>query len=114
MYCKLVITAFKHTLQLEYWRNQLITKTEEVSELKKKWLLSKEKIYQGPPGGRPASDPSKRVWEQTQVTQDTRPQLGVSKKARREEENERSSEGCAVGRTTAKPSSTSRPNSARA
>ena len=88
-YCKLIITAFKHTLQLEYWRNRLITKTEEVSELKKKWLLSKEKIYQGPPEGRPAADPSKRVWEQTQVTQDIRPHLGESKKARREEENDR-------------------------
>ena len=88
-YCKLVITAFKHTLQLEYWRNRLATKTEEVSELKRKWLLSKERIYQGHPDGRPAADPSKRVWESTQASQDTRPQLGMSKKARREEENDR-------------------------
>ena len=51
-YCKLVITAFKHTLQLEYWRNRLATKTEEVSDLKRKWLLSKERIYQGHPDGR--------------------------------------------------------------
>ena len=88
-YCKLIITAFKHTLQLEYWRNRLITKTEEVSELKKRWLLSKMGIYQGHPEGKPAADPSKRVWEQTQVFQDTRPQVGVSNKAKREEENNR-------------------------
>ena len=88
-YCKLVVTAFKHTLQLEYWRHKLTTKTEEVSELKKKWLLSKERIYQGPPEGRQVADPSKRVWEAAQASQDTRPQLGMSKKARREEENDR-------------------------
>ena len=88
-YCKLLITAFKHTLQLEYWRNMLKTKEQEVSALKKKWIASKERIYQGPPEGRQTADPSKRVWESTQTTQDTRPAVGMSKKARREEENER-------------------------
>ena len=82
-YAKLIITAFKHTLQLEYWRRMLKTKEQEVSALKKKWIESKERIYQGPPEGRPTADPSKRVWEQTQSTQDIRPVMGVSKKARR-------------------------------
>ena len=88
-YCKLLITAFKHTLQLEYWRNMLKTKEQEVSGLKRKWIESKEKIYRGPPEGRPTADPSKRVWESTQINQDLRPIMGMSKKARREEENER-------------------------
>ena len=88
-YSKLIITAFKHTMQLEYWRHMLKTKEQDVSALKKKWIASKERIYQGPPEGRPTADPSKRVWELTQSTQDIRPVMGTSKKARREEENER-------------------------
>lgn len=88
-YCKLLITAFKHTLQLEYWRSMLKTKEQEVSTLKRKWIESKERIYRGPPEGRPTADPSKRVWESTQIAQDVRPLMGMSKKARREEENER-------------------------
>ena len=91
-YCKLVITAFKHMMQLEYWRRMLKTKEKEVSALKRRWIASKERIYQGyqgPPEGQPTADPSKRVWEQTQTNQDIRPMMGMSKKARREEENER-------------------------
>ena len=66
----------------------LKSKEQEVSALKRRWIASKERIYHGPPEGQPTADPSKRVWEQTQVTQDMRPMMGMSKKARREE-NER-------------------------
>ena len=53
-YCKLVIIASKHMMQLEYWRHMLKTKEQEVSALKKRWIASKERIYQGPPEGQPS------------------------------------------------------------
>ena len=37
-YSKLIITAFKHMMQLEYRRHMLKTKEQEVSALKKKWI----------------------------------------------------------------------------
>lgn len=73
-YAKLLTVAFKHTMQLEFWRHTLDARGKEVRDLHKKWNSE----------GKPSADPSKRVWEQTQTTEDYKPEGGLSKKARRE------------------------------
>ena len=40
---QLVVAQFKRTLSLEWWRNQVKLKGDEVSELQRKWLLNEEK-----------------------------------------------------------------------
>ena len=88
-YAKLVIQAFKLTLQLEWWRHMVKIKQDEVSHLQKKWLESKEKKQVGYNPDMDGSDPSKRAWSTENVTDDSRPEAdGSSKKAKREVENE--------------------------
>ena len=85
---KLVIDAWKLTLQLEYWRLMLESKKEQVSSLQLKWLQSKEKKQTGEKGRAGMLEASKRVWYGTNVKDDQTPLQQPSKKARREAENE--------------------------
>ena len=86
---RLIIDAWKLTLQLEFWRLMLEVKKEQVSSLQLKWLESKEKKQVGLNEVANASAASKRVWMNVEGSQSSRPgPQQPSKKARREAENE--------------------------
>ena len=88
-YARLIINAFKLTVQLEWWRHMLKVKKEEVSSLQQKWLESKEKKQLGYDKALDFEQPSKRAWSAENTETDSRPESDhPSKKARREMENE--------------------------
>ena len=86
---KLIVDAWKLTLQLEFWRLMLESKKEEVTSLQAKWLESKEKKQIGEEGKAKILNASKRIWTHGDEEMSRRPGMHQpSKKARREAENE--------------------------
>ena len=88
-YADLVVKAFKRTLQLEWWRNEVQVKKDEVSQLQVKWLESKERNLGNQQATASVSGGSKRLWSARAAATEVDPDRRVSKKARREEENTR-------------------------
>ena len=87
-YAELLVKSWKSTLQLEWWRFKLLTKEGEVNDLQRKWLEAKEKQQNRQEvRGRPLL---KRAWSAVQRDEDVKPDMKISKKLLREEENERS------------------------
>ena len=86
-YAKLVVKAFKVTMQMEWWRHQLRMKSEEVSAAQKNWIASKMK-KQLPPVTMVDLSSSKRAWLADDVENDKGPTEGPSKKRRKEQENQ--------------------------
>jgi len=85
-YAALVVRTFKTTLQMEWWREALKRKKEEVSEAQVRWLASKGK-RQAPPARAQDLEASRRVWMADNVEVSSGPTEGPSRKKRREGEN---------------------------
>eukprot|EP00435_Cladocopium_sp_Y103_P065114 s1794_g27.t1 len=90
---KLIIKAFRTTLNLEWWRYQEKLKKVKLQEAKSEWLAAKEKGKFGKPievDKMKELRGSKRAWDAGDISRDVLPTPSkVSKKQAREEENAR-------------------------
>ena len=88
-YAAMVIKVFKQNLQLEFWRYKCQTKAMELSQLQKNWVRSREAKTPSPVEDNMQVIGSKRAWQAGDVAKDLGPsQLQVSKKAKKEKEND--------------------------
>ena len=85
-YAKLVVKAWKLTLQLE-WREMVRSKKVEVNALQLKWLQSKEKKQVMTPVQ--VRSTFKRAWTHHEANADAGPDKKITKRSVREQDNER-------------------------
>jgi hypothetical protein len=82
-YAVLVVKTFKTTLQMEWWREALKRKKEEVSDAQVRWLASKGKRQQ-PPARAQDLEASRRVWMADNVEVSSGPtRRAIQKEAKR-------------------------------